>query len=519
MVNLKNVNYNPDILSCLANLSNDEVFTLPQLANTVLDMLPNTIWSDKNAKFLDPCSKTGIFLREITKRLINGLEKEIPCLHQRINHILKNQVYGISITEITSLLTRRSLYCSQYANGEYSICSEFDDKSGNIHFERTGHIWENGKCKICSANKKQYDRDENLETHAYEFLHKDIKEIFNMKFDVIIGNPPYQLNDGGGTGSSAIPLYNIFVEQSKKLNPRYLSMIIPSRWFAGGKGLDKFRSNMLNDERISEIHDFPVTSDCFPGLNIRGGICYFLWDRQHRKDCKIVNHKNGKIVSTVTRPLLEKGVSTFVRYNAAISILRKVKSFNEQTMEQYVSSRKPFGIPSNFNDFEINKTMTNSIRLYRFGDNGYININQVIKNKDLVDKIKVIVSKASPGGDEYPHQILTMPIIAGPHSACSETYLIISATDNMKQANNLISYISTRFFRFMISLIKNTQNISKSVYAFVPIQNLDESWTDEKLYIKYDLTEEEIKFIESMVKPMDIYKRNAKEETTMDDKN
>ncbi len=496
-------NYNPDVLSCLANLSNDEVFTPPAVVNKMLDMLPAELWSDKNATFLDPVSKTGVFLREIAKRLMAGLADSIPDVQRRANHILTKQLYGIAITELTALLSRRSLYCSKRANGTLSICSAFNTEEGNIQFTPTKHTWERGKCKYCGASQEVYER-ENLESHAYQFIHTNTPEtVFeNMRFDVIIGNPPYQMEDGGGRDSSAIPLYHIFVEQAKKLNPRYLTMIIPARWYSGGKGLDAFRMNMLGDRRLSKIYDFPETKDCFPGLNIRGGICYFLWNKDHNGDCEITNHiKDDK--DAVVRPLLESGIDVFIRYNKAISILRKVRKFNESTFNMYVSSRKPFGIDSNFSKFKENKTPMCNVKLYRFGNNGYISEEQALKNKELISKYKVLVSKASPGGDDYPHSIVSQPIIAEPNSVCTETYLIIKDVDSITEAKYLVSYIKTQFFRFMMSLVKNTQNISKASYQLVPIQDFTEEWTDKKLYAKYGLTNEEIAFIESMIRPME----------------
>ena len=330
-----------------------------------------------------------------------------------------------------------------------------------------------------------------------------------MKFNAIVGNPPYQLMDGGGDGNSAEPIYNMFIQQSKQLNTDYLSMIVPARWYSGGKGLDDFRSEMLNDNHIEAIHDYPETSDVFPGVNIRGGICYFLWDASYNGDCKVSNHSKGK-VNTIKRPLLEEKAETFIRYNEAISILRKVQSFNESTMNEKVSSRMPFGIPSNFDKYSKTKDDLNNVILYRSerGSNRntnkkfYIQEKYIEKNREWKDKIKVLVSKASPGGDEYPHQIIAEPILAERNSVCTETYLIVDFVNSEEEGKNLISYMKTRFFRFMMALIKNTQNISKGVFAFVPVQDLAQKWDDQKLYAKYKLTKEEIQFIESIIKPM-----------------
>lgn len=326
-------NYNPDVLTCLANLSSDEVFTPPQLANHILDLLPKEIWSDKNIRFLDPVCKTGVFLREIAKRLNAGLEKKIPDKQKRIDHIFKNQLFGIAITELTSLLSRRSVYCSKKANGKYSVCETFDDLQGNIRFERIEHTWENGHCVSCGASQANYERGEELETHAYQFIHiEKLEEIFKMKFDVIVGNPPYHLSDSGAK-ASASPIYNLFVQQAKKLNPRFLTMIIPSRWFSGGKGLDNFREEMLHDIRLRKIVDFPDSADCFPGVDLSGGVCYFLWDRDSIGNCEITTSIEGN-VSSMKRPLLEKGLDIFIRYNEAVSIYHKIFKDNYQSFSR-----------------------------------------------------------------------------------------------------------------------------------------------------------------------------------------
>lgn len=496
--------YNPDVLTCLANLSNDEVFTPPELVNKILDLLPTSLWSNADAKFLDPVSKSGVFLREIARRLNAGLADQIPDQDSRVKHIFENQIYGISITELTSLLARRSVYCSKFANGKYSICDSFDSPDGNILFKRTLHTWKGGKCTYCGASQEVYDREEILETHAYQFIHTDNpQEIFgkDMKFDVIIGNPPYQLSDGGAQ-QSASPIYQKFIQQAKKLNPNYLAMIVPARWYSGGKGLDEFREEMLKDTRMAEIHDFPETSDCFPGINIRGGVCYFLWAKDHKGGCKVTNYKNGKGNDPVIRPLLEKNTKVFIRYNEAISILQKVKAKNEESFSKYVSGRKPFGLDT-FVKGDVEKS-AKSLKLYQNGGVGFIDKKLIEKNVPWIKEWKLIVPYSSPGSDVFPHQILSNPIISEPNSCCTETYLVVGPFDDEKTCRNIANYMRSKFLRFLVLLLKPTQHVTQKTYDLVPVQDFNELWTDERLYKKYGITKEEIEFIDTLIRPMEL---------------
>ena len=498
MINSKN--HNPDILSCLANLSNDEVFTPPDVANRILDLFPKEFWSNPKISFLDPFSKSGVFLREIAKRLIAGLEKEFPNLDERINHIYQNQVFGIALTELTALITKRTLYCSKSAASKYS---QFLTKNinGNIRYNNVKHTWKNGRCIFCSASEKNYNRETDLETYAYEFIHTSRpNQLFPMKFDVILGNPPYQLSDGG-YGTSALPIYDKFVDQAIKLNPRYLSMIIPARWFSGGKGLDEFREKMLSDKRLRIIHDFPDATDVFPGVQIKGGICYFLWSRDDRGDCLVVSHAGGSIKSQQIRPLLEKNSETFIRFNEAVPILKKVQSFNELSIEKNVSSRKPFGLETVFKGETLK--FKNSIKLYQNGGVGYVKENVLTKNIFMIDKYKVFVPRAGSGSDSFPHSILGKPFIGEPGSASTETYIVVAYFETFQEAKNFLSYLKTKFFRFLVLLNKPTQDAPRRVYKHVPTQDFSQSWNDQKLQKKYNLSNEEISFVNELIREME----------------
>lgn len=505
---MKKVNYNPDVLSCIANLSNDEIFTPPELANNVLDLLPKEIWQDKNAKFLDPFCKSGVFLREIAKRLLEGLKEEIPNLQERIDHIFHNQLYGIAITELTSLLSRRSVYCSKYPNWKYSI-SQFDDVDGNIRFKRLEHTWKDGKCVYCGASDKEYKRNSELETYAYEFIHTiKPEEIFNMKFDVICGNPPYQLSDGGGTGSSAMPIYQKFVEMAIKLRPRYITLIIPSRWFTGGKGLDQFRSNMIKNTNISILHDYINAKDCFPGVSIEGGVCYFLIDKSHNSKCHIYTHQQNGNIEKSTRYLDGgKGYDIFIRDEKVLNIVEQVLSMKKVSFSTLVSPRNAFGLG---NSTKFVETTTSSARILgRFNntrDYKYYPNNQIQKGTKYLGKFKLFVSKADGAagqiGNPIPARIIGKAVLGEQNDACTETFLVVGPFDTKKEIENVQIYMQTKFFRFLVGSRKN-KNMTQDTYKYVPIVDFTRIWTDEVLYKEFSLTNNQIDYIEKMIDSVD----------------
>lgn len=536
---------NPDVLTCIANLSNDEVFTPPEFANKMLNAVANAwaeanngedIWTSPHVTFLDPFTKSGVFLREITRRLTTGLESEFPDREARVDHILTKQVFGIGITELTSLIARRSVYCSKWADGEHSIASSFDNPDGNIWFKRLEHTWEggtewvytadengnqvtkltNGRCKYCGASQATLDRGEGLETHAYALLHTDdvrarIAELFgdDMQFDVVIGNPPYQL-EVDAAGQNVMPIYNKFVAQAKKLEPRFLSMVIPSRWMAGGKWLDEFRAEMLNDRRLSVLVDYPNAAEVFPSVGINGGICYFLWDAQHNDDCNASLVRNGQVFGPKRRKLNEFDV--FIRDSHAVDILKKVQRHREASFADLVSARDPFGpaLSSNFTGYRL-EAKQGDIRLYlNLGTKrqmAWVSPDVVTKNAHLVDTWKVLIPKAGSGREREKtgvDLVLSPPLIAAPQSACTLTYVVAGPLGSKQQAQSVDSYLRTRFARFLVSLRKISQDAPRGVYTYVPQQEWDRIWIDDDLYEKYGITEEEQAFIESMIRPMEV---------------
>ncbi len=513
---------NPDVLTCIANLSNDEVFTPPEFANRMLDTLAEAwavdnnganIWANSSVRFLDPCTKSGVFLREITSRLTKGLEKEIPDLQERVDHILTKQVFGIGITHLTSLLARRSVYCSKHAQGKHSIAKTSMSDDGNIWFKRTKHTWDGNNCKFCGAGRAVFDRAEGLETHAYPFIHADnstaqVAKFFggDMQFDVIIGNPPYQMTGGGG-GTNDSAIYHLFVEQALRLDPRFLSMVIPSRWMAGGRGMDEFRKAMLADRHVSHLVDYPNSAQVFPGVDLKSGVCYFLWDRAHRGDCAAMLIRGDDVVGPTKRKLDEHDV--FIRDERAAVILKKVLKRNEPSFEDLLTGDTPFGLATNFTGFRQADPGQGEVMVYASSNagrrGGAMKRSQITKNTHLIDAWKVLAPKAGPGnsgGHVLPDKVLGKPEVAEPNSVCTQTWIVAGPLKSKKQAEVVARYLQTSFVRFIVSLRKISQDAMRGVYRWVPQQNWNQDWTDEALYKKYGITKDEIAFINSMIRSM-----------------
>jgi site-specific DNA-methyltransferase (adenine-specific) len=508
-------NRNPDVLTCIANLSNDEVFTPPELANQMLDSLTQAwaedndganLWEDKNVKFLDPCAKSGVFLREITARLTSGLEKEIPDLEKRVEHILSKQVYGIGITKLTSLLARRSVYCSKNADGVHSIAKSLKSKNGNIWYENLSHTWVAERCKFCGASRKVWDRGNDFDSHAYAFIHARvvkslIDKIFgvNMQFDVIIGNPPYQLSTGESSDS---PIYQLFVKQAIALDPRYLLMVTPSRWFTGGKGLSDYRELMISDRRIRKIVDFPRSMETFPGVEIKGGVSYFLWTKDSEGDCEFTTVLGDEIQSKAIRDL-RVGKGVVIRDNLSSKIIDKVlHSHKGSFLSSRVSPQTPFGMYTNFTDWHTKKR-EGDVQLFKRGlDEAWTNRKNILSRAEWIPMIKVIMSYAYNGGDALPHQIIGRPFIIPGNSAVTQTYMVAGVFDDKDSAENYVEYLKTKFVRFLIRQRKISQHNRPDTFAFVPELPMNVRWTDEILYKEFGISIDEQEYISSIVKLM-----------------
>ena len=501
----------PDILECLAQLSSDEVPTPPKLANDMLDLLPDEVWTDPELKWLDPCTKSGVFLREVVKRLLfEGLVGWEPDFKKRREHIFRNMIYGCGITELTGIISRRTVYYSRHAAGEHSVI-KFEDDAGNIPFVRAEHDFDSGgRCKICGA-PEDLERGEDRENYAYAFIHDayPTKELEDMKFDVIVGNPPYQIGTEG-YGVTASTIYNLFVERALDMNPRYALMITPSRWFTGGKGLDRFRERMIADRRLQAIVDNPKIYDCFPSAKIRGGVSYFLWDRDHDGDCEFSTRVNGRVISKATRDLRD-GDGVLLRDNRAVPIIEKAASLSDKRVESACSVTKPFGLTMRSNyPGSLPEPFEGAIPLI-YGDHvGFSRPDQIQRNHEWINRWKVLLPMASSGDTQTDSNgnivdvVLGAPIALAPGSACTQTYFIAGMFDDREQTANFANYLATKFVRFLVLQRKTTQHVTPDRFRFVPLLDMSTSWSDEDLYALAGLAQDEIAHIEASIKPRSV---------------
>ncbi len=494
--------HNPDILTCLANLSSDEVFTPPDIANQMLDTLPQKIWSDETITFLDPGSKSGVFLREITKRLLEGLEDKFTNIEKRLEHILKNQVFGIGITKLTSEISRRTLYCSKRANSDYSIV-KFVNEEGNLRFFETQHVWENGKCKYCGVRRELYQRDKELESYSYDFIHNfNVEEVFNMKFDVIVGNPPYHLKVDERQGGLMKPIYHLFIKQAMRLKPRYLSMVVPSRWFAGGVGLNEFREEMLSDKRLKIYVDYQNAKDCFPSISLGGGVGYFLWERDYEGKCEFINKSSKNKTISMKRYLDQHEI--LVRDNIGLKVVNKVININKESLSNILSTKDPFRIPTK--ERGKKQPFKDSIKFFHSQGYGYMDKSNVSNSIDLLNSYKLMVSETTsehagePSKDGRFKVISTLKVLE-PKEACTMSYLCFGPFDRIQHVENLKKYLETKFARFLILQATTSIHLTKG-FIFVPKINLNKEIDDKELNKIYGLDNDEVKYIDSLIKDM-----------------
>lgn len=540
---------NFDILETINNVGNDEVFTPVKVCQQILDVLPDEVWSNPNYKWLNPCDKNGVFLREIALRLDEGLKNWEPDEEARRKHILQNMLYSIALTRFTAQVSRRTVYyCSQadkkfdgrvdndghsfngYAigNGEW-----FDDDQGNILTPITEHQFVKGKCEFCGTAEKdkdgkpgRYSDSKQLEHYAYEFIHvKDIethlqKRFFGgkkMKFDIIIGNPPYQLSDGGAKASAGALFYK-FINQAKSLNPKYLTMIVPSKWLTReGKGdkYDEFCTEMLNDRRISHLHDFIDYKDIFPMVNsIKGGVCYFLIDQNYNGKCDYsVYTSNKTLISREKRYLGNGFADVAIRDSRRLTIIEKISSKKEALFTKIVSPRKPYGLSGDIFYVEMDKYGLPPISEEPF-NNGFTihGLDKGIKRTvryiprdypvpsrvEDISKWKIFTNRNVGDGKTGSYQ--PKNIIGGPNTLCSETYLQIGPFESEAEVLNCESYFKTRVFRLLVETLKSTQGLSQDTFKLVPLQDFSRPWTDQDLYDKYQFDQDEITYIESHIR-------------------
>lgn len=463
---------------CFLNeqFDSQEVLEEPRLVDQ--GQVTEDIFLNPEARILEMNSKSGLYPLYMAYSLyamkLPGPEDKLPLEQTQAlwQETVEQQIFVLCKTRMAESITRRTLVGYQ------------DWTVNTTYIPHLLERMENDPQRLAKKLEKPETWRKNGEP---------------MTFDAIVGNPPYQIADGGNN-ASAMPVYQRFVELATTIEPHYASMIMPSRWYSGGRGLDDFRANIMNDTRMRVLYDYASSDYCFPGVDISGGICYFLWDKDYDGPCTVTNAES-QIAHSVKRYLNEFPI--LVRSNAAISIIDKVARRKEQTLDTFVSSQKPFGLRT-FARPDENGDLT----LRWNGGKGPISSDKVTGGTELIDKWKVIVSrvlyehggKADKNGQS---RILSILEMLGPKEVCSETYIVVNSYDTEAEAAGLYSYLKTKFARFLIMQATSSIMITRGCFMFVPVQNFTEEWTDEKLYKKYELTEDEIAFIESTIRVME----------------
>jgi site-specific DNA-methyltransferase (adenine-specific) len=502
----------PDILDVIAALSSDAIPTPPVLARALLDLLPAEVWTNPNLRWLDPATKSGSILREVARRLMAGLIEWQPDPQARAEHILREMLYGVAITQVHGDMTRRSVYVSRDGTGDCAAV-KFDTPDGNLPFIAGEHDYPinrasraSGSCKVCGAPVR-LERGDTRENYAYAFIHGayPTEEMKDMQFDVIVGNPPYQIGADGTTRT--MPIYQHFVDGAIRLAPKYIAMIVPSRWFTGGLGLDEFRDQMIADRRIRKVVDNPKVFDCFPGVKIRGGVNYFLWDRDYDGDCEFSTRIDGLITSSATRDL-RHGVGVVIRDNQAAEIVERVRQKTTQSITALIQPRLAFSerFRTNFRG-SVSAGQTGAIPLIFNSGIGYVLNEDLERGRELIGMWKVLLPKASSGDTAQDETgrivdvVLGEPIALAPGSLCTETYFVAGVFGTKTEARNYAHYLATKFVRILILQRKSTQDIRPEVFRFVPLLDMKRRWTDADLYEHFGLTKEEIEYVELTIKP------------------
>ena len=473
-------------------MSESEVITPSKICDEMVNLLPEEGLREiveRQRKLLDIASKSGEYAVALYKRLTSKLGYS--------HNDVKDIIYSIPTSSIAYEFTRRfyeilnlNINNIPVKFNTYDLI-KIKDKNGEVDYQKIN--------EILKQNKKFSEI--NLED---EIKVSDEK----VKFGVVIGNPPYQVSDGGAR-ASAKPIYHEYINLSKVLSSSYVSIISPSRWFTGGKGLDLFRSKMIEENKFRTLIDFSDSKECFSGVEVKGGVNYFLWDINYNGECNVKNiYKNNN--TSLKRFLKLEDIDIFIRYNTLYTIFKKVHKKENCTFDILVSSRKPFDLDTS-TKIDDSK-FKNSLKIYGKSKIGYIDEKKIKKNNELINKQKIFITYAYGAGEGFPHQIINKPIIAPLGSVCTETYLSIGPFESEEEVNNAYKYIKTKFFRALVLIAKNSQHATSKTYRFVPMQNFTEksdiNWgkssdeIDKQLFEKYKLSDEEKKYIKEIIKDM-----------------